>query len=74
MGKKEIIESYQVKQGFLRIFNDFDELKIDIPRCTVMISKVVNLAFERNVIDDEVRVKMPRARGDRRRAFSEMAK
>ena len=71
--KKEIIESNQVKQGFLRIFEDFDELTIDIPRCAVMISKVVNLAMDKKIIDDEVRVRMPRARGDRRRAFSEMA-
>jgi len=69
---REIVESTQVKTGFLRIFNDFDELKIDIPKCTVLISKIVNMAANESVITDEVRVKMPRMKGDRRRALSEM--
>lgn len=70
--KSDILELNQVKTGFMRIFSDFDELKIDIPKATLLIAKIVNDATKARVIDDEVRVKMPRMRGDRRRAFSEM--
>jgi len=70
--KSDIVESNQVKQGFLRVFNDIDELKIDIPRCTTLLAQIIQIASTMNIIDDEVRVKLPKTRGDRRRIISEM--
>lgn len=69
--KNGIVSKSQVNSGFLRIFNEMDDLTIDIPKSANLLAKLVNMSRSEDLIDDLVRIKMPRLRGDRRRAMSE---
>lgn len=68
---RKLIHKNQVKLAFIRFYKQLDELAVDIPAVHNFASILVKHCYEKKLIDDEVRVKLPKRKGDRRRIRSE---
>lgn len=69
--KKGLLTDEQTKTGFLRIYKEMDELTLDVPSAHLLLNMLVKRCYSKGLINDEVRVKMPKKQGDRRRVVSE---
>jgi len=68
---RKLIHKNQMKIAFMRFYKQLDELAVDIPAVHNFASILVKHCYEKRLIDDEVRVKLPKRKGDRRRIRSE---
>lgn len=69
---RAIVSKAQVNLGFERLYKEMDELAVDVPSVHVLVGLLVKYCYQKKLVNDQTRVKLPKKKGDRRRIMSAM--